>query len=65
METLMHLAKTIVGGLLATAVAWAKPVLHLDFEDEPAGFEIVGGVSFEAGPRPPEFPDLAKKNRAA
>ncbi|SVC48665.1 uncharacterized protein METZ01_LOCUS301519, partial [marine metagenome] len=64
METLMHLAKTIVAGLLATAVAWAKPVLHLDFEGEPAGFEIVGDVTFKAGPRPPEFPDFGKENRA-
>ena len=46
----MYLTKSVVVGLLATAVAWAKPVLHLDFETDTAGFEIVGDVPFEVGP---------------
>ena len=60
----MHLTKSVVVGLLATAVAWAKPVLHLDFERDPTGFEVVGDVTFELGPRLPEYPHFAKDNRA-
>ena len=61
----MSLTQTLALYVLAATCAVAKPVVHLDFEGEPAGFETVGDLSFEAGPRPPEFPDLTKKNRAA
>ncbi|MFP6893025.1 MAG: hypothetical protein VCA18_04700, partial [Opitutales bacterium] len=50
---------------MTTAVALAKPALHFDFEGEQGDFEIVGDISFELGPRPPEFPDFAKGNRGA
>jgi len=56
----MHLTKSVLVGLLTTAVPWAKLVLHLDFESYPAGFEIVGDVPFEVGPRLPENPHFAK-----
>ena len=61
----MHFVKSVVVGLLATTFALAKPALHFDFEGENVGFEIVGDISFERGPRPPEFPDFAKDNRGA
>ena len=35
----MHLTKSVVVALLAAAVAWAKLVLHLDFESDTAGFD--------------------------
>ena len=61
----MHLTQILTLYLSVAVFAVAKPVLHLDFEGESAGFETIGDLSFEAGPRPPEFPDFAKKNRAA
>ncbi len=61
----MHFVKSVVAALLATAFALAKPALHFDFEGENIGFDIVGDISFERGPRPPEFPDFAKDNRGA
>ena len=35
----IHLTKSLVVALLAAAVAWAKLVLHLDFESDTAGFD--------------------------
>ncbi|MFP6900685.1 MAG: DUF1553 domain-containing protein [Opitutales bacterium] len=60
----MSLTQTLALHVLSAVSVVPKPVLRLDFEGEPAGFEIVGEVSFGNGPRPPEFPDFAKKNRA-
>jgi len=60
----MHPTRILAFSLLSAVCAVAKPVLHLDFEGESTGFETVGKLSFGVGPRPPEFPDFAKKNRA-
>ena len=60
----MHPTRILAFSLLSAVCAVAKPVLHLDFEGESTGFETVGLLSFGVGPRPPEFPDFAKKNRA-
>lgn len=60
--------KAFFFGLAVAAVACslpAEPVLRLDFEALPPEVKKVGGVGFEAGPRPPEYPTFGRENRAA